>query len=146
MADLVGLAARVEAATGPDLELDCLIWCAVNGYKPEWQGKCLVAGIEGVIGWIDPGKHQRNFHTNRSTVGPGSIPAYSASLDAAMTLVPEGAKVIEFQQDSCHDWAWWAWVSAPGEYEGNAHNQHAPLALTAACLKARATTEGKSHE
>jgi hypothetical protein len=87
--NLEDLAVRVEQASGPDRELDCLIWCAELGIRPEWQGQCLVAGIEGVIGWIDPGEHQRNFHTNRSATGPASVPAYTASLDAAMTLLDQ---------------------------------------------------------
>lgn len=87
---LIELATQCEAATGPDRELDCLIACRVNDIEPKWQGKLLIAGEAGVIGSIDPGNHQRNFSCNRKADGPGSILAYTASLDAAMTLVPEG--------------------------------------------------------
>ena len=65
-----------------------MIWCAIEGIEPEWRGNCFIAGIEGVVGWVDPGKTQRNFTLNRGAVGPGCIPSYTASLDAAMTLVP----------------------------------------------------------
>lgn len=54
---LLDLAARCEDATGPDRELDADIWCV-----------CGIAGGQGVI-----------VH--------GSQPAYTASLDAAMTLL-----------------------------------------------------------
>lgn len=84
---LVGLLERVEGSTGPDREIDCHVWAHDLGLSLEWQGTSLVAGVEGVIGWIDPGEHSRNFYTNRSERGPGSIPAYTASLDAALALV-----------------------------------------------------------
>ena len=89
---LLALADRAEKATGPDREIDCFVWMALNGIEPSMQGDMLVAGKEGVIGWIDPGECQRNFTTNRSTSGPAGIPAYTASLDAAMSLVTEGRK------------------------------------------------------
>lgn len=90
---LLALADAVEKLTGPDRESDCLIWCHTKGIDLRWTGcrsELLDAGEEGIIGWIDPGKHQRNFQTNRATTGPGSVPAYTTSLDAAMSLVPEG--------------------------------------------------------
>lgn len=90
--DLLRLADEVTAATGPDRELDCMIWAAVNGLAVVWTGgDDHILIIDGhVIGSIDPGKHSRNFGCNRRETGPGSIPAYTASLDAAMSLVPEG--------------------------------------------------------
>lgn len=88
--NLLKLAERVEAAEGPDRELDCLIWAVANGHEIEWQGNCLVAVGEGVIGWVDPGENQRNFSCIRAGQGAGGVKAYTASLDAAMQLVPEG--------------------------------------------------------
>lgn len=84
---LTDLIAKLEAATGPDREADCEIWAIARGLDLEWQGTTLVAGDEGVIGWIDPGQHSRNFHTNRSATAPGSIPTYTASLDAIVALI-----------------------------------------------------------
>lgn len=84
---LLALAERVEKAEGADRELDCLVWCRVKGITAEWQGNLLVAGEEGVIGYIDPGEHQRNFSCNRADQGWAGIRAYTASLDAAMTLI-----------------------------------------------------------
>jgi hypothetical protein len=146
MSKLLELAERCEKAEGPDRELDCLIWCAVNGIAPKWtgvRGELLDADREGIIGWVDPGKHSRNFSTNRSTTGPGSIPSYTASLDAAMMLVPKG----------WHDSIYGLGVMAadlccvhlePPEYDGPGERSEAatrPLALCAAALKARATQE-----
>jgi hypothetical protein len=86
MTSLTDLIERVEGATGPDREADCELWALHHGLTLEWQGTTLVAGEEGVVGWIDPGRLARNFYTNRARTGPGSIPAYTASLDAALTL------------------------------------------------------------
>lgn len=101
MTDLRELEKRLEEATGPDRELDCLIWGRDRGLEITWQNDCMIAQGEGAIGWIDPGKHQRNFYTNRSERGPGSIPAYTASLDAAVALV-ERCMATEWPQWERH--------------------------------------------
>lgn len=95
---------RLEAATGPDRELDACIFCAL----------------------LHPDKKpERNlFYTNREEWGvfvtnqpaPGmtfyDAPIYTASLDAAMTLVPEGARVREVGQwdDNGKPSGWFACV------------------------------------
>ncbi|QUT04035.1 hypothetical protein KFK14_12850 [Sphingobium phenoxybenzoativorans] len=128
------LSTRIEALTGPSREVDAEIWAAHHGYSLEWQGKCLV--IDGhVVGAIDPGEFQRNFSCNRPSAGPGAIPAYTASIDCAATLVPE----------------WWSWnlgenadgweavITSVGD-GGFAHVPSAPtpaLALASAAMKAR---------
>ncbi len=86
MTSLTDLIERVEGATEGDRETDCELWALHHGLTLEWQGTTLVAGEEGVVGWIDPGRLARNFYTNRAKTGPGSIPAYTASLDAALAL------------------------------------------------------------
>lgn len=101
MTDLRELEKRLEEATGPDRELDCLIWGRDRGLEITWQNDCMIAQGEGAIGWIDPGKHQRNFSTNRSEHGPGSIPAYTASLDAAVALVE---RVLPSNRDDGRAW------------------------------------------
>ena len=85
--ELQALLPRVKAATGADRHADVLLWALDRGLSLEWQGSTLVAGHEGVIGWRDPGEHSDNFYTNRDTHGPGSIPAYTASVDAALALI-----------------------------------------------------------
>lgn len=86
MTDLAGLIERLELASGPDREIDVWLWALSEKVDLEWQGTTLVAGYHGVVGWCDPGKLSRNFRTNRDTRGPGSIPPFTASIDAAVAL------------------------------------------------------------
>ena len=86
MPDLSALIERLEKASGSDREIDCLLWAIQEGIELEWQGTTLVAGTVGVIGWCDPGATARNFYTNRDVRGPGSIPALTASIDAALAF------------------------------------------------------------
>jgi hypothetical protein len=72
--DIAALADRVEAATGPDRELDALIAVFVgvdHGSKTEWA----------------------DSETGSYIVYDEVAPRYTASLDAAMTLVPEGMSI-----------------------------------------------------
>lgn len=84
MTDLMELASRVEAGEGPDRELDAAIGVAVAGY---FLGEPRYPGAERRYGYVDK---------EGCRVEPGNgaadrlIPPYTASLDAAMTLVPEG--------------------------------------------------------
>jgi hypothetical protein len=80
------LIARLEAATGPDRELDAEIAASlriytgtatwVDGWKGEWRA---INGLVHLLG--DYGSHG-NFRPS----------AFTASIDAALTLVPEGAE------------------------------------------------------
>jgi hypothetical protein len=129
MSDLLALAERVEAASGPDRDLDteilwhvdrrrftCGYWNAASGLPRELE---VMPSPKGGLGWIG---------------AQCSAPAYTTSIDAAMTLVPEGydwiightnggltihAEVGDRQQ-------WFANTPA--------------LALTAAALRARAAS------
>lgn len=133
MGDLLKLAERVEAASGPDRELFCAIAIA-SGLIPDnaWPHS------DGTHWWAN-GKEW------------GRIPDYFASLDAAMSLVPEGWTVANIGQGDNKRWhvelrrgyrtSYGAVIIAPGANESYKLNG-APspaLALTAACLKARAT-------
>ena len=73
MIDREQLAARIEAATGPDRELDAEI-CVTLGLS---EGNLLF----GPDGWC---------FGSTTNPNPHKAPAYTASLDAAMMLVPEG--------------------------------------------------------
>lgn len=68
-ATLLALADRIEAAEGPDRELDAAIALAIR-YQD-----CLPCDFNGI---------------KARTGGILNAPAFTASLDAAMTLVPEG--------------------------------------------------------
>ena len=114
---LVELAERCEAATGPDRKLDMAIVHALSGVLgepwPEATGMRMVEACD-------------SFEDSRDTVA-----RYTASLDAAMTLVPEG-------------WIWdvtstgTAWVMEDGgdpQLFGDAATP--ALALCAAALRAK---------
>lgn len=115
---LLALASRCEAATGPDRELDEAIATAIY------------PGIRRVADrWCLHDVHVR-------------IEGYTASLDAAMTLVPEGWYL------DLHDWRWTddpRWIASlqgitKGErWAGASGCGPAPaVALCAASLRARA--------
>lgn len=128
MADLVGLAARVEAATGADREIDALIHAFVElgefGRPAEDAALCL-----------DLVRANPDFE---------EIARYTASLDAAMTLA-DGYDV-DFQRRKHRSYAAVSFTPINGfEQRGEGWAATPALALTAACLKARATTEGGSH-
>ena len=139
--DLQRLVERIEGATGPDREIDCLIWGTQEGRSLEWQGNILVEKLEGCIGWIDPGEHQRNFGCNRADQGFSGILAYTRSIDAAMTLVPEGFIFGCGSKDATK--TAWAWASpdVPLEYRSISNGATPALALCAAALRARINQE-----
>jgi hypothetical protein len=104
------LAERCEKATGPDRDLDAEIDKAIH--PDDWT--------DGL--WFDPSRHD--------------LPAYTASLDAAMSLVPEGM-------------LWLAGYAVDGRAIATVDFDHQraaatpALALCAAALRARATKESK---
>lgn len=81
MSNLLDLAIRCEKAIGPDRELDIEILRATdaNGYRIEADGTILVSGDMGDgPGWFNIGY---------------DVPAFTASIDAAMTLGELGAEI-----------------------------------------------------
>lgn len=119
MTDLLELAARAESATGPDRELDVAIHIALdvpNGNRAE----------------------------NVSKLGPFG-PAYTASIDAAMSLVPEGAwlelkgprRYLHIPTSSPN---FWSAYLASFNHEGDRMRWGATpaLAIVASALRARA--------
>ncbi|WP_305096435.1 hypothetical protein [Croceibacterium aestuarii] len=125
-AELEALAAQVEAATGPDRELDALIHIAVDraGGNP----------IAAPGGWCVGSKQY---------VNPIKAPAYTASLNAAMQLVPEGWSVnIVRTADSRFGNANLYWFRGGSHIPARRMNGAAAtpaLALTAAALRAHAS-------
>jgi len=86
--DLLELAERVERLQGPCRETDALIWCALHGkryigHNPAWQayGDSPLTQVE----FTEPPKRTR-LVSGRDL--PHALP-WTASLDAAMTLVPQ---------------------------------------------------------
>lgn len=127
--ELIALAERCEAATGPDRALDATIVATVRiGTEHEWAYKHPA--------WISDSSGRVHLEKN----GPSfSAAAYTASLDAAMTLVPEGWLTERATQD--FDGAEWHWSIYPAFKHGNrvwGQAGSAPLALAAASLRAHA--------
>jgi hypothetical protein len=108
------LAERVEALTGPDREVDCRVWAAFNG-----------GGFDTFVAVVP------NFHDWRA-------PYYTASIDAAMTLVPEGREWAIGLEDG----GAFAHVHRPSEYAGMVEASTPALALTAAALRSLASQGG----
>ena len=132
---------RLERATGPDRELDGDIALA-NGWRHEEAeyGK----GISGQPlikhTWTSPSGEEfweKTTIFDRANKYPEELPHYTASLDAALTLVPEGCQwTIEA------DTAWLRWPEgdkireAQGAFNRSGGKKTA-LALCIAALKAR---------
>lgn len=79
--ELIALAERVESATGADRELDYAIHENIHG---DWLRRNAYIREQGDDGW---------YSATPPIKGANSIAApqaYTASLDAAMTLVPKG--------------------------------------------------------
>lgn len=141
--ELEELAARVEAARVPDRKLDMEIKAAVHGavalmspFNGEW---CLYRA-----GTTDPrgGKsYERPRHIGHTEWKADS---YTASLDAAVTLVPATADAAgELYRVEAYNspGVLPAYVRASAWVAGAArvYAASAPLALTAAALRARAS-------
>lgn len=73
---------KLEAATEGSRELDALVWCAVNGVEFLY-GDGMSYTRCNVFNFRNSDGHARGFSGH---------PAYTTSLDAARTLVPEGMK------------------------------------------------------
>lgn len=121
---------RLEKATGPDRELDVLIAAARDGATAEWQAY----------------KNEFAFHRDGSWVSVHPLLPFTASIDAALTLVPDDERVIMGRHQTVGTRPW-AQVGRPA----NGSDSTAPtpaLALCIAALKARMTaaSEARSRE
>jgi hypothetical protein len=115
---------RVEKASGPSLDLDGRIWCALRDLEfIMWDGAgCVYRGKDGI-----------------GHVAANNVKPYSASLDAVMALMPDG---MEYDITNLYGVAR---VSVgincdPGPFYGENECGNMPLALLSAILKARAAT------
>ena len=134
MIDHEQLAARIEALDGPSREVDAEIyaWVRMSLYgSPEAYPA--PSGKGRVVCWYKSGTH-----------GTTIAPRYTASLDAAMSLVPEGAswEMRWFSGDKKS----WITFFPPGDAEDDyfhIYNARTPaLALCAAALRARRQNDG----
>jgi hypothetical protein len=140
---LLGLADRCEQATGPDRELDALIWCTLNGKKYAGHNEAYSAYHSGnpetQVEFTEPPKRTRLVTGSRTTGGHAK--PVTASLDSAMALIPEGYNCslqfgLTFEGES------YSVSSLQGPKPHNAATVKAAtpaLALCAAALRARAS-------
>jgi hypothetical protein len=100
MTELLRLAELCEKATGPDRELDALIWCALNGKRYRSHNPAYGRADETQVEFTEPPKRTA-LVSGRGTSGHAK--AYTASIDAAMTLVPEGwwRNVLDADNGDC---------------------------------------------
>jgi hypothetical protein len=154
---LIELAERIQAAEGADRSIDKAIYYDCLGYCQHTNTKrsgaqsdtgfdCLDCGADS---WGNLGSKGQRLHD--------AVPAYTASIDAALSLVPEShavdltlwgplwggkhrARVLPLFQDGDR----WLHRGSDPDYCVNAS---APaLALCAAALRARAAPESPSHD
>lgn len=147
MTDLLALADRVEKLTGVDREVDLAIHLALH---PDGDIARIVKyprGLDHQEGyqWNIWGKsvvfEQRTADGRCPHNGGYPLPAVTASLDAAMTLKPKGFTWAG--GDLSEDNTPWACVTSneSGDDFTSMSAATVALALTAACLRARASTD-----
>lgn len=122
--DAIDLIARTQKATGPDRELDLEI-LNYDGRQPPWI-------------WLD----RASGTITREQYGPGaagnpvaSLECFTGSVDAALTLIPDGYAWRLDQALSDAGDKTLAWASVEGFHANRVATP--ALALCAAALKAR---------
>jgi hypothetical protein len=151
---MLDLAERCEKATGPDRELDVKIGYSVGvltKYTDPMPPYGALVGVE-YAGEQHPlfapwWPNRRDDRDDLACIAEMTgLPAYTASLDAAMTLVPEGIS-FEVRRSGTGDKGQamlWDPMRAPGDLQWRVTGCASPaLALCAAALRARATKESK---
>jgi hypothetical protein len=123
MGELLQLAERCEKAEGPDRATDHAIYEAVIIAL----GHTITRSDEGFR--VEP--RGCDYFT---TITPAMVLAYTSSLDAALTLVPEGCNWSAESDGSAHVWKGGDYYADISEY-GKAATP--ALALCAAALRAR---------
>ena len=132
MSDLLKLAERCEAATGPDRELDeqCALAAGYSLVDPRPNER-----LQEHKRWVGPdGERNGWVHNPNSFDFP---PHYTASIDAAMTLVSEGWDYEIRRSGPWHQVTLWP-VAMRGRNDITVSTETTPaLALCAAALRAR---------
>jgi hypothetical protein len=142
-ADLLALADRCEKATGPVRALDVEILVAIDWREPEWE-----EGERTAREMAE--RHGLPWLVSRAVEGYNStwrhLPRLTASIDAAMTLVPEGW-VLQPGLSEYNQRSWYCGLRSERGAGGRFHTaSKAPcatpaLALCAAALRARAAQD-----
>lgn len=125
MTTLEEVIARLERAAGPDRELDADIIRAL--YPACHIGPYVVGDDEPVV-----------FHAEPLVQNKHEVPRYTSSLDAALTLVPEGWFVANFAQwrSGAPTRTWAATLKLDPDCDEERHTSNRPSAALALCLAA----------
>jgi hypothetical protein len=129
MSDITALIERLEQASGPDRELDVAIFREIGAPVPfQFANKLFALTYdEAEQCYFAPAGDMRVRY---------EPPAYTASIDAALTLVPEGMEWHVGHEDG----APFAHVHRPGEYDSGLIDAATPvIAICIASLRARET-------
>jgi hypothetical protein len=123
---------RLEKAEGPSRDLDAEIADSVKFWPPRFDR-------------VDYGGKDRRWHDDRHGHSQSiDAPAYTASLDSAMTLVPDGWWCEAHIRPDAPGVVLWQFPlpcqRVPAERPYQIAGRTAPLALCIAALKARQTT------
>lgn len=139
MTDLLKLAERIEMATGPDRDIDGWITVALDPDR-----KTIVGAVPGrfpqepIYGTISDIMAELGGKDGADYI---NAPAYTTSLDAAMTLAPAWCEVALMIADGCG-------YAGVGKTPGDCTVKAATLALAlcAASLRARALSPDKGGD
>lgn len=117
---LADLIERLEKASGPDREID--------------------ASIAGETGWthMDAWVLSDSYWIAPNDEKHEAVPTYTASLDAALTLLTERQYLFELRQLNADRWYAEIGDIADDKTDGDCYGKTGPLALVTAALKARA--------
>jgi hypothetical protein len=136
--ELLRLAERCEAATGPDRELDDEIARAL-GWTQHTDEDDPVFVNQTSTWWAEPGREWSTCSV---------VPSYTASLDAAMTLVPEGWRPIidmASEEGAALVDLWALPEASPKPTRKHAKAATPALALCAAALRSHAHRMGEGE-
>ena len=128
------LIAALEKSTGPDRELDCQIAVAVKGGRIIWV-------TDGNTGEKYPVRVYPGKQGGPATELQASIPLYTASIDAAITLVPQGWYCVEILRDNEGEWVPRLHQNNRGLLSAHANHPRLSIALCIAALKSRAMSQ-----
>lgn len=139
MTGVIRLAERVEKLTGPDREVDGLIACAI--FKTVMTDDDLI--YLSPICKSDECAPGTYWLVQRSGRSLQTAPSYTASLDAAMTLVPDGFKWrCGYSRHVPHNAEVVDYNSHKGTFIGESDSNRA-CALTAAAIRSLAAQRGQ---
>ena len=136
MTSLTSLIERIEAATGGERELDAEIWlaCTPGATRDKWSYIHKATGRECTV-------DETRDATDRLII----VPSYTTSIDAALTLLPDGFKwKCGYSRHVPHNAEVIDYSAHTGTFIGESDASRC-LALLAAILRARQAADTESQ-